>query len=457
MNKNELHRGLETRHLRLISLGAAIGVGLFLGSGSAIQMAGPAILVAYLLGGLAVFIIMRALGEMAVNNPVAGSFSRYALDYVSPLAGYLTGWNYWFFWVIACMTEVTAVGIYMQLWFPNTEAWVWALISLAVMAAVNFIAVKAYGEFEFWFAMIKIVTIVFMIFAGLAMIIFGFGNQGVPTGISNLWSHGGFFPNGYGALFLALPMVTFAYAGIEMLGLTAGEAKNPVQTISTAINSVFWRILIFYIGALFVVMSIYPWNEMSPTQSPFVMTFERMGIHAAAGIINFVVITAALSSCNSGIYSTGRMLNNLSLQGQALKLFKTINLRGVPAAAIAFSFVMMLFGVALNYFAPKQVFIWLTAIAAFSCVWTWLIILISHIRYSKKFKVNQSTIINVPLYPVSSYITIAYLFLVVVVMAIREDLRASLIIGVVWFVFLIGMYYLLGYNKSYIQNKLETK
>lgn len=457
MNKNELHRGLETRHLRLISLGAAIGVGLFLGSGSAIQMAGPAILVAYLLGGLAVFIIMRALGEMAVNNPVAGSFSRYALDYVSPLAGYLTGWNYWFFWVIACMTEVTAVGIYMQLWFPNTEAWVWALISLAVMAAVNFIAVKAYGEFEFWFAMIKIVTIVFMIFAGLAMIIFGFGNQGVPTGISNLWSHGGFFPNGYGALFLALPMVTFAYAGIEMLGLTAGEAKNPVQTISTAINSVFWRILIFYIGALFVVMSIYPWNEMSPTQSPFVMTFERMGIHAAAGIINFVVITAALSSCNSGIYSTGRMLNNLSLQGQALKLFKTINLRGVPAAAISFSFVMMLFGVALNYFAPKQVFIWLTAIAAFSCVWTWLIILISHIQYSKKFKVNQSTIINVPLYPVSSYITIAYLFLVVVVMAIREDLRASLIIGVVWFVFLIGMYYLLGYNKSYIQNKLETK
>ncbi len=457
MNKNELHRGLEARHLRLMSLGAAIGVGLFLGSGSAIHTAGPSILLGYLLGGLAVFVIMRALGEMAVNNPVSGSFSRYARDYLGPLAGYLTGWNYWFFWVIACMAEVTAVGIYMQLWFPGVDAWIWALSALAIMTMVNYIAVKAYGEFEFWFAMIKVVTIIFMIVAGLGVIIFGLGNGGVPTGISNLWKHGGFFPNGFSSLLFILPMVTFAYAGIEMLGVTAGEAQNPEKSISNAINSVFWRILIFYIGALFVILSIYPWNELNTAGSPFVMTFEKLGIHAAAGIINFVVITAALSSCNSGIFSTGRMLNNLSVQKQALSIFKNINKRGVPASAIACSVLFMLLGIALNYFAPKQVFIWLTAIASFSAVWTWLIILLAHIQYTKKFKTNHNSIIKVPLFPFTSYLTIAYLFVVVAVMAYREDLRASLSFGFLWMILLIVMYYVMGYNKSYSNVELESK
>src|SRR5687768_13023352 len=192
-NQQELHRGLSERHIRLMALGAAIGVGLFLGSANAIKLAGPGILLAYLLGGAAIFIIMRALGEMAVHNPVAGSFSRYARDYLGPLAGYLTGWNYWFLWLVTCVAEITAVGIYMQVWFPDTPQWIWALAALIAMGSVNLITVKAYGEFEFWFAMIKVVTIVVMILAGLAMIVFGFGNDGVAIGISNLWAHGGFF------------------------------------------------------------------------------------------------------------------------------------------------------------------------------------------------------------------------------------------------------------------------
>ncbi len=257
----QLHRGLEERHISLMSLGAAIGVGLFLGSASAIEMAGPAILLGYAVSGAIMFFIMRALGEMAVEHPVAGSFSRYAYQYLGPLAGYLTGWNYWFLWVVTCIAEITAVGIYMQFWFPDTPRWAWALAALVLMTFINFLAVKAYGEFEFWFALIKIVTIVAMIIIGLGMILFGIGNGGVATGISNLWKHGGFFPHGISGVLMSLQMVMFAYLGIEMIGVTAGEVKNPQKSLTKAINSVFWRILIFYVGALFVIMSIYPWNS----------------------------------------------------------------------------------------------------------------------------------------------------------------------------------------------------
>ena len=374
----DLHRGLGERHIRLMALGAAIGVGLFLGSANAIKLAGPGILLAYLLGGAAIFIIMRALGEMAVHNPVAGSFSRYARDYLGPLSGYLTGWNYWFLWLVTCVAEITAVGIYMQVWFPGTPQWAWALAALAAMGSVNLIAVRAYGEFEFWFAMIKVVTIVLMIVGGLGMIVLGFGNNGVATGISHLWSHGGFFPNGAKGVLMSLQMVMFAYLGVEMIGLTAGEAANPKKSIPDAINSVFWRIVIFYVGALFVILSIYPWNELGTTGSPFVMTFERLGIREAAGIINFVVLTAALSSCNSGIFSTARMLYNLGLQGQAPRTFAKTSAGGVPRKAVLVSVTVLLFGVLLNYLVPEKVFVWVTSISTFGAIWTWAVILLSH-------------------------------------------------------------------------------
>lgn len=375
-SQQNLHRGLEERHINLMALGAAIGVGLFLGSAKAIQMAGPAIMISYALGGFAIFLIMRALGEMAIHDPVAGSFSRYAQNYLGPLAGYLTGWNYWFLWIVTCMAEITAVGVYMGVWFPGVSSWVWALSALVIMGSVNFIAVKAYGEFEFWFALIKIVTIVLMIISSLGMILFGFGNGGVATGIAHLWQHGGFMPNGVQGILMSMQMVMFAYLGVEMIGLTAGEAKNPRKTLARAVDSVFWRILIFYVGALFVVMSIYPWNEIGAQGSPFVMTFEKMGIPAAAGLINFVVLTAALSSCNSGIFSTGRMLYNLAQQEQALPMFAKVGKNGVPNAAVLISVVMLLGGVLLNYLAPEEVFTWLTAISTFGAIWTWVIILL---------------------------------------------------------------------------------
>jgi amino acid transporter, AAT family len=449
-HSTELHRGLEERHITLMSLGAAIGVGLFLGSASAIKLAGPAILIAYGVGGIGMFFIMRALGEMAIQNPVAGSFSRYARDYMGPLAGYLTGWNYWFLWVVTCMAEITAVGVYMDFWFPGSPRWIWALAALIAMTIVNLIAVKAYGEFEFWFALIKIVTIVAMILVGLAVIIFGFGHGGVATGISNLWNHGGFFAHGIKGVLMSLQMVMFAYLGIEMIGVTAGEVKNPKKTLSRAIDTVFWRILIFYVGALFVIMSIYPWTEIGTKGSPFVMTFEQIGIRSAAGIINFVVLTAALSSCNSGIFSTGRMLFNLAQQGEAPAKLKNISKTGVPNIAIIVSAVALLLGVVLNFVVPEQVFTWVTSIATFGAIWTWVVILVSQLRYRKGLTSEEKSKLQykMPWWPYSSYFTLAFLVLVVGLMAYFPDTRIALIVGPLWFVILIAFYYGKGFHKK---------
>lgn len=447
--KQELHRGLEERHITLMSLGAAIGVGLFLGSASAIEMAGPAILFAYALGGAVMFMIMRALGEMAIHQPVAGSFSRYARNYIGPLAGYLTGWNYWFLWIVTCMAEITAVGIYMKMWYPDVPTWIWALASLVIMASINLLAIKAYGEFEFWFALIKIVAIVLMIVTGLGMIIFGFGNGGVATGISNLWENGGFAPNGVKGILMSMQMVMFAFLGIEMIGVTAGEVKNPEKSIAKAVNTVFWRILLFYVGALFVIMSIYPWDQIGTQGSPFVLTFEKIGIGQAAGIINFVVLTAALSSCNSGIFSTGRMLFNLAEQKQAPAKLHSVGKTGVPSTAILVSAAALLIGVVLNYLVPEKVFVWVTSISTFGAIWTWSVILVSQLKFRKGLSDEEKAELKfkMPLYPFGSYIALAILIFVVGIMAYFPDTRIALIVGPVWLILLTGIYYAKGFHK----------
>lgn len=439
----ELHRGLESRHITLMSLGAAIGVGLFLGSAGAIKIAGPAVLLTYALGGLVIFFVMRALGEIAVENPVAGSFSRYAKDYLGPLAGFITGWNYWFLWIVTCMAEITAVGIYMTLWFPDTPRWLWALAALIIMTLVNLIASKVFGEFEFWFALIKIIAIIAMIVIGLAIILFGIGNSGIALGFSNLWDHGGFMPNGFSGVLLALPIVMFAYLGVEMIGVTAGEANNPKKTLPKAINTVLLRVLVFYIGAITVILAIYPWDQMDGTQSPFVMMFDNVGIRYAAGILNFVVITAALSSCNSGIFSTGRMLFNLAAQKQAPKIFYVVGKTGVPTIAILSSSVVLLIGVVLNYFVDEKVFIYITSVATFGAVWTWIIILLSQIKFRKSLneqQIKDLTFKNKS-YPLGSYFSIAFLIMVVVLMFFNEGTRIALIVGPLWIALLICAYY----------------
>ncbi len=449
-----LERGLEERHIQMMAIGGAIGVGLFLGSGSAIKAAGPAILLMYAVAGIIIFFIMRALGEIAVERPIAGSFSAYANDYISPLAGFLTGWTYWFMWVVTCMAEVTAVGIYINFWWPNVPGWLSALVAVCVLTIVNLTAVKAFGEIEFWFALIKVVTIIAMIAVGAMMIFFGLGNHGTPVGVTNLWSHGGFFPNGIKGPISTLVMVSFAFCGVELIGVTAGEAKNPEKVIPSAINKVFYRVLIFYIGSLFVIMALYPWNEIGTKGSPFVLTFSKLGIAAAAGIINFVVLTAASSSCNSGIFTTGRMLYNLADQGQAPKMFNKLSATHVPKNAILVSVACMLIGVLLNYFAPGKAFTYVTSVGTFAGLFAWFMIILAQMGFRKKLSTEQVEKLSfkMVLFPYSNYITIAFLVLVYVAMCMSPDTLVAAIVGPVWLAILVICYYGTGLNKKLAQN-----
>ncbi|MDR1926582.1 MAG: amino acid permease, partial [Endomicrobium sp.] len=338
-----LQRGLSERHINLIAIGGAIGIGIFLASGNAIASAGPSLLVSYIFGSIFMYLIMRALGEVAVENPVSGSFSAYAHKFINPCAGFMIGWSYWLMWVITCMAEVTAIGIYCSFWWPELPQWIMALASLICILLMNLLSVKMFGEFEFWFSIIKVATIVGILIAGISIIFFGFGNNGHAVGISNLYAlKGGFFPFGISGVFGALVMAMFAFIGVEFIGITAGEVKNPDKTIPSSINKVLLLISLFYIGTLFVIMCIYPWINISKgdgvEESPFVSTFVGLGIKQAAAIINFVIITASISACNSGMFSNGRMLYNLALNKQAPKFLTKINKNKIPVNAVLASF-----------------------------------------------------------------------------------------------------------------------
>lgn len=439
----DFHRGLKDRHVQLIALGGAIGVGLFLGSGRAISAAGPGLIFAYALGGLIIFFIMRALGELLLHKPVAGSFATYAEDYVSPFAGFATGWSYWFMWVVTGMAEITAVGIYTTYWFPDVPQWIPALMTLAILYGVNLIAVKLFGEMEFWFALIKIVAILALLLIGPLALVFGWGEAGQSGGVSNLWAHGGMFPTGVLGVVLTLQIVMFAFQGVELLGVTAGEVEDPEKSLPKATNAVVWRILVFYIGALLVIMMLVPWTEFSTKESPFVMVFERIGLPMAAGVINFVVITAAASSCNSGIFSTGRMLHTLAHFGQAPKAFGKLNRNHVPANGITFSVALMLIGVVLNYFVPEQVFVWVTSVALVGTLWTWGMIMLSHIGYRKAVERGEAKAVGyrMPGAPYTNWMVLGFLAMVAVFLGFDEGTRVALYVAPVWFGLLAIGYY----------------
>ncbi|MEM0672904.1 MULTISPECIES: proline-specific permease ProY [Dickeya] len=440
--QSRLKRGLSTRHIRFIALGSAIGTGLFYGSASAIQMAGPSVLLAYLIGGVFAYIIMRALGEMSVNNPQASSFSRYARDYLGPLAGYITGWTYCFEMLIVAIADVTAFGIYMGVWFPEVPHWIWVLSVVLIIGAINLMNVKVFGELEFWFSFFKVATIVVMIVAGVGIIVWGIGNGGEPTGIHNLWSNGGFFSNGVMGMILSLQMVMFAYGGVEIIGITAGEAKEPHKSIPRAINSVPWRILVFYVGTLFVIMSIYPWNQVGTNGSPFVLTFQHMGITAAAGILNFVVITASLSAINSDVFGVGRMLHGMAEQGHAPQVFARLSRRGTPWVTVVVMVLALLVAVYLNYIMPEKVFLVIASLATFATVWVWIMILCSQIAFRRKLNREQVNALAFPLPGGAATAVVGVVFLVFIIGLIGyfPDTRIALYAGIVWILLLLASY-----------------
>ncbi|GKU81246.1 amino acid permease [Niallia sp. NCCP-28] len=449
MTNEKLSRGLEARHIQMIALGGTIGVGLFMGSASTIKWTGPSVMLAYAMTGVFIFFIMRAMGEMLYLEPSAGSFATFGHKYIHPLAGYMTAWSNWFQWVIVGMSEIIAVGAYMKYWFPDLPAWIPGVIALVILGLANLISVKSFGEFEFWFAMIKIVTIILMIIAGLGLILFGIGNDGNAIGFSNLWKNNGFFTGGWTGFFFALSLVIGAYQGVELIGITAGEAKNPKETLKNAIQSIIWRILIFYIGAIFVIVTVYPWDELQSIGSPFVATFAKIGITAAAGIINFVVITAAMSGCNSGIYSAGRMLYTLGMNGQAPKFFTKLSSNGVPLFSTFGVLIGLAIGVILSFIAPENLFVYVYSASVLPGMVPWFVILISQISFRKANAEKMADHpFKMPFAPFTNYLTIAFLIFVLIGMWINDDTRMSLVAGIIFLSIVVASFFAFGIGKG---------
>ncbi len=431
-----LARNLRSRHIQLIAIGGTIGVGLFLGSARAIHNAGPGLLLAYAVGGVAIFFIMRALGELLTYRPVAGSFASYAEEFCGPFAGFVTGWSYWFMWVVMAMAELTAIGIYVRYWYPDIPQWLPALIALVVLYGCNLLAVRVFGELEFWFALIKVATIVALIVAGLAVILLHVGGPiAAGASFSNLWSHGGFLPFGIKPVLLTMQIVMFAYSGVELIGVTAGEAQDPQRALPRATNGVILRILIFYLGALTVIMAVVPWNELSPSVSPFVFVFAKLGVPGAASLITLVVITAASSSCNSGLFSTGRMLWSLAERGQAPRRFAVLSARQVPATGIHLSAAVMLLTVVLNYLVPKEVFTWVTSITLIGTLWTWGIILVAHANYRRAVAAGKvaAAPFRMPGAPLANWAVLGFLVIVSALLWVDDDTRVALYVAPCWF------------------------
>ncbi|MFD8254119.1 amino acid permease [Streptomyces werraensis] len=427
-------RGLGSRQVQMIAIGGAIGVGLFMGAGANIAKAGPSIILMYALAGVVIFFIMRALGELLLYRPVSGSFAEYAREFLGPFFGFVTGWTYWLMWVVTGMAELTAAAIYIHFWFPEIPQWVSALVFLVVLFGVNLISVKIFGEVEFWFSMIKVTAIIGMIVIGLGVLTLGFSDAGDTATVSNLWSHDGFFPNGIGSSLMTLQGVMFAYLAVELVGVTAGESENPEKTLPKAINTLPWRIIVFYVGALLVILSVVKWTEFSAGESPFVHAFGKIGIPLAAGIVNFVVLTAALSSCNSGMYSTGRMLRGLAANNEAPQAFARLNARKTPAVGITVSVALMGIGVVLNYVVPEKAFAYVTSVATAAGIWTWMMILVSHIRYRRAVDAGRLRASSFPAPGGALFSWVALVFLIGVtgMIAADADARVCLYVAAGW-------------------------
>jgi aromatic amino acid transport protein AroP len=428
---DELKRGLKNRHIQLIALGGAIGTGLFLGIAQTIKMAGPSVLLGYAIAGAIAFLIMRQLGEMVVDEPVAGSFSYFADKYCGHFSGFMSGWNYWVLYVLVSMAELSAVGIYVQYWWPGIPTRVSALVFFGVINAINLTSVKSYGEMEFWFAIVKVLAIVGMIAFGGYLL--ASGHAGPEASIANLWQRGGFFPNGVSGLVMAMAVIMFSFGGLELVGITAAEADDPSRSIPRATNQVIYRILIFYVGALGVLLSLYPWEKVVTGGSPFVLIFQAMNSNVVAHVLNIVVLTAALSVYNSGVYCNSRMLFGLAKQGNAPRALLKVNRRGIPLAALGVSALATFICVLVNYFMPGRAFELLMGLVVSALIINWAMISIIHLKFrSEKRKAGQSTAFRSLGYPFTNYLCLAFLAGVLAVMYATPGLRLSVYLIPVW-------------------------
>ena len=435
-----LKQSLSRGQVVMIGLGGAIGTGLFAGSSLAIGYAGPAVLVSYAIAGFAALVMVFSLSEMAVAHPAAGSFGVYAETYLNPWAGFVVRYTYWMAQVVAVGGEAVAVGVYMTFWFPATPVWIWSLGFAAVLLFVNSRSVKNFGTFEYWFALIKVTAIVAFIVLGAAGIS-GLGRA--PIGLHNLTGlPGGFMPHGLKGVWMAVIMGVFSFNGIEVIAVTSGETADPAKAIPAALRTMGLRLFLFYILALTVVVAVVPWTEVGArtfAESPFVKVFAQSGIREAAGIMNFVVVTAALSSMNTNVYLCSRMLFSLSRGGYAPGFLGRLSPAGTPIAAILVSGAGILVAAAVSKLTPMA-YSYLFGIALFGAIITWIIILLSHLSFRRRHK-GMKLSVRMPGFPGMQIAGIVLLAAVLITMGLDKDWWLSWIVGVPWLLLLTGAYF----------------
>ncbi|AJE32890.1 amino acid permease [Corynebacterium humireducens NBRC 106098 = DSM 45392] len=438
-------RGLSARHIHFIALGSAIGTGLFYGSAGAIQAAGPSVLLVYLLGGTVVYFMLRALGEMAVRMPVTGSFAEYTRLHLGRWPGYITGWMYAFEMVIVCLADLTAISIYMRFWFPDTDQWIWVAATLAIVGAANLASVRYFGEMEFLFTIIKVGAVVAMIVGGAAILAFGLGDAS-QTGVSNLWNDGGFFPNGAGGMISAFILVLFAFGGTEIIGVAGTEADDPGKAIPKAVNTVPARILIFYVGAISVILALNPWRTITGEESPFVQIFSTLGVNWAAALLNIVVITAALSAINADIFGAGRVLTGLAKQGLAPRRMSVINRQGVPVFTTAVLLGVLVTGIVLNALLPERVFEIVASLATFATIYVWLMVLLAHVASRRRMSPQEVAELRfpVPFWPYGQYFSIAFILFTFGIMVWLPQYHLALGVGVGFLILMTVAYHVSG-------------
>ncbi|MFF2502291.1 amino acid permease [Streptomyces sp. NPDC058067] len=413
-------KDLKARHVNMIAIGGAIGTGLFLGAGGRLHSAGPALAVAYAICGVFAYFVVRALGEMVVYRPSSGSFVSYAREFLGEKGAYVAGWMYFLNWSMTGIADITAIALYTQYWsaFTTIPQWVLALIALAVVLGVNLISVKYFGEMEFWFAIIKVATLVAFLFVGVFLVATQHPIDGHTPGLNIITQHGGFMPGGMMSVVIVMQGVVFAYAALELVGVAAGETAEPQKLVPRAVNSIMWRVGLFYVGSVVLLSLLLPSSVYKAGESPFVTLFSKLGVGGIGDIMNLVVLTAAMSSLNSGLYSTGRILRSMAMSGSAPKFTARMNRSQVPYGGILLTAGVGVLGVGLNYLLPAQAFEIVIEVSSIGIIGTWVMIMVAHLAFVRRAKQGlvQRPSFRLPWSPFTEIVTIAFLMLVLVLM-----------------------------------------
>jgi L-asparagine transporter-like permease len=421
-----LKRELSVRLLSMIAIGQSIGTGLFLGSGISVQMAGPGVIVSFLIGGLITYLVMLALSEMATAHPMAGSFGAYAEHYLGPWAGLVTRYSYSVTQIIAIGGQIVAAAIYCRYWLPDTPSWVWIIGFSAILLVVNVLNVGSFGEFEYWFSLIKVLAICFLLVFGAVI----FGGIGVPRrGLEAYTAYGGFFPHGFSGVWAAVTMAIFSFYGLEAAAVGSGEARNPETTVPRSLRRIMMRLALFYVGSMTILVGIVPWNQTGIGESPFVLVYRKIGIAGAAGLMNFVVLTAALSSINTNLYTASRMLFSLARSGQAPALLGRLSARGVPRNAVLISGAGLGVAALINQFFADTAYVYMLGVSLFGAIFCWLVILATHVRFRKTGV------------PYGSVAGILLLLGVLVTMGFLPEMSYAWLAGIPWLLIISAVYY----------------